>query len=166
MPGYITDVLHKYQHVMPTRPHHAPRSWTEPAYGQCIQYAPLTYESPPSSKSEITRAQQIMGSLLYYERAVYPTLIVALITLPSRLYTATTIAMSGVDHLLDYCSTHPETNIRYYASDMQLKIHSDASYLSEPKAKSCICGYFDFGNENSTPCSHSSKPPYCTIPMS
>jgi hypothetical protein len=29
---------------------------------------------------------------------------------------------------------------------MQLKIHSDASYLSEPKAKSIIGGYFYLGN--------------------
>jgi hypothetical protein len=29
---------------------------------------------------------------------------------------------------------------------MQLKIHSDASYLSEPKAKSRIDGYFYVGN--------------------
>jgi hypothetical protein len=29
---------------------------------------------------------------------------------------------------------------------MQLKIHSDASYLSEPKAKSRIGGYFYLGN--------------------
>jgi hypothetical protein len=50
-----------------------------------------------------------------------------------------------VAHLLDYCSTQPEATIRYYASDMQLKIHSDASYLSEPKAKSRIGGYFYLG---------------------
>jgi hypothetical protein len=50
-----------------------------------------------------------------------------------------------VAHLLDYCSTQPEATIRYYASGMQLKIHSDASYLSEPKAKSRIGGYFYLG---------------------
>jgi hypothetical protein len=54
--------------------------------------------------------------------------------------------MDAVSHLLDYCRTHPESSIRYYASDMQLKIHSDASYLSEPKAKLRIGGYFYLGN--------------------
>jgi hypothetical protein len=29
---------------------------------------------------------------------------------------------------------------------MQLKLHSDASYLSEPNAKSIIGGYFYLGN--------------------
>jgi hypothetical protein len=32
--------------------------------------------------------------------------------------------------------------MRYYASDMQLKIHSDSSYLSEHKDKSRIGGYY------------------------
>jgi hypothetical protein len=34
---------------------------------------------------------------------------------------------------------------------MQLKIHSDASYLSDPKAKSRIGGYFYLGNKTSSP---------------
>jgi hypothetical protein len=34
---------------------------------------------------------------------------------------------------------------------MQLKIHSDASYLSEPKAKSRIGGYFYLGNNKNCP---------------
>jgi hypothetical protein len=34
---------------------------------------------------------------------------------------------------------------------MQLKIHSDASYLSEPKAKSIIGGYFYLGNNENSP---------------
>jgi hypothetical protein len=34
---------------------------------------------------------------------------------------------------------------------MQLKIHSDASYLSEPNAKSRIGGYFYFGNKIASP---------------
>jgi hypothetical protein len=55
---------------------------------------------------------------------------------------------------MDYCSTHPESTIRYYASDMQLKIHSDTYYLSEPKAKSHLGGYFYLGsakNSSATP---------------
>jgi hypothetical protein len=34
---------------------------------------------------------------------------------------------------------------------MQLKIQSDASYLSEPKAKSRIGGYFYLGNKTDSP---------------
>jgi hypothetical protein len=48
--------------------------------------------------------------------------------------------------LLNYCNTHPETKIRYHASDMILHIHSDASYLSENEAKSRAGGFFYMGN--------------------
>jgi hypothetical protein len=48
--------------------------------------------------------------------------------------------------LLNYCNTHPETKIRYHASDMILHIHSDASYLSENEAKIRAGGLFYMGN--------------------
>jgi hypothetical protein len=55
--------------------------------------------------------------------------------------------MDTISHLLDYSSTHPELSIRYYTSDMQLKNHSDASYLSDPNAKSRIGVYLYLGNK-------------------
>jgi hypothetical protein len=70
--------------------------------------------------------------------------------LASQLSTATTKTIKAVSHLLDYCSTHPEYPIRYFASGMQIKIHSDASYLSGPKAKSRIGGYFYLGNKTNS----------------
>jgi hypothetical protein len=80
-------------------------------------------------------------------------------TIASRLSTATATTMDAVRHLLDYCSTKPDAAIRYYASNMQLKIHSDASYLSEPRAKSRIGGYFFLGNSNHTQCPSLSNGP-------
>jgi hypothetical protein len=58
--------------------------------------------------------------------------------------------MDAISHILDYCSTNTESSIRYYASDMQLKTHSDASYLYEPKAKSRIGGYLYLGNKTNS----------------
>jgi hypothetical protein len=142
MPGYIKDSLHTYQHPMPNRTHYSPHNWTVPAYGQCIQYTPLPDASFPTTSQDITRAQGTVGKLLYNSRAVDTTLLVPLITLSSQLSMATSANMDAISHIIDYCSTHPESSIRYFASDMQLKIHSDASYLSDPKAKSRIGGYF------------------------
>jgi hypothetical protein len=64
--------------------------------------------------------------------------------------TTTTTTIKAVSHLLDKCSTYPEYTIIYFASDMQLKIHSDASYLSDPKAESRIGGYFYLGNKTNS----------------
>jgi hypothetical protein len=91
---------------------------------------------------------------------VDPTLIMPLSTMASRLSTATTTTtMDAVRHLLDYCSTKPDAAIRYDASDMQLKIHSDASYLSEPRAKSRVGGYFFLGNSKHSQCPYLSNGP-------
>jgi hypothetical protein len=89
-----------------------------------------------------------------------PTILVPLRTLESQLSTAISATIGAVSHILDYCSTHPEASIRYYASEMQLKIHSDASYLSEPKPKSRIGGYFYLGNKK-----NSSKKPLSNGPL-
>jgi hypothetical protein len=107
MPGYIKDALHNFQHPLPKRPQYAPHNWTVPAYGQRIQYAPPPDAAPPATAAEITRAQAIVGTLLYNARAVDPTLLVPLSALASQLSTATTTTINAVLHLLNYCSTHP-----------------------------------------------------------
>ena len=37
MPGYITDILHKYQHPPPAKPQHAPYQSRKPQYGVKVQ---------------------------------------------------------------------------------------------------------------------------------
>ena len=49
--------------------------------------------------------------------------------------------------LLNYLATHPEAKVRFHASDMVLNIHSDASYLSEPRARNRLAGYFFLGSK-------------------
>ena len=48
--------------------------------------------------------------------------------------------------LLNYAATHPNAVIRYTKSGMILRIHSDASYLSEREARSRAGGFFYLGN--------------------
>jgi hypothetical protein len=47
---------------------------------------------------------------------------------------ATEKTQAATNQLLDYLVTHPDTTIRYHASDMILHINSDASYLSVSNA--------------------------------
>ena len=51
------------------------------------------------------------------------------------------------NQLLDYLATHPQATLRFYKSNMQLYIDSDAAYLVAPGAKSRIAGYFYCGNK-------------------
>ena len=82
---------------------------------------------------------------MYYARAVDLTLLVTLSTLASEQARATKMTTKRKLHMLDYLATHPNAMIRFYASDMVLNIHSDASYLSAPGAKSRACGHFFMG---------------------
>jgi hypothetical protein len=107
MPGYIKDALHKFQHPLPNHPQYAPHMWTVPAYGQRIQYSPLPNAAPPATAEEITRAQAVVGTLLYNACDVAPMLLVPLSAFASQLSTSTTTTIEAVSHLLGYCSTHP-----------------------------------------------------------
>eukprot|EP00957_Ditylum_brightwellii_P150524 11461761-Ditylum_brightwellii.AAC.1 len=50
--------------------------------------------------------------------------------------------------MLDYCHTHPNATLRFLASDMILTLHSNASYLSEKKARSRAAGHFYLSNKD------------------
>ena len=84
----------------------------------------------------------MVGSLLYYARAVDMTILHALSEIASQQAKPTKQTMARVKQLLDYMHTHPDARIRFWASDMILNVHSDASYLSVKNAKSRMGGYF------------------------
>jgi hypothetical protein len=69
MPGYIKAALHKYHHPAPTRPEHAPHQWNPPVNGAKTQYVEDTQDSPALSPKDVTRLQQLGGTLIYYARA-------------------------------------------------------------------------------------------------
>eukprot|EP00804_Cyclotella_cryptica_P013335 CCRYP_005111-RA/>CCRYP_005111-RA protein AED:0.47 eAED:0.47 QI:0/-1/0/1/-1/1/1/0/82 len=50
--------------------------------------------------------------------------------------------MTQTLQLLDYLATREEAVLTYHASDMVLAAQSDASYLSEPQARSRAGGHF------------------------
>jgi hypothetical protein len=102
--------------------------------------------SPTLSDKDVNKLQQLTGTLLYYARAVDPTLIMPINVLASEQSNATEVTADKVIKLLNYCNTHPETKIRYHAYDMILHMHSDASYLSENEAKIRAGGFFYMGN--------------------
>jgi hypothetical protein len=99
MPG-ITAILHNYQNHPAKRPQYSPHKLTKPAYGQRIQYDPLPDESAAASTADITRAQVIVGTLLYYMGSVDPTHIMPLSTIASHLSTVTATTMDAFNHLL------------------------------------------------------------------
>jgi hypothetical protein len=109
-----------------------------------MQYATQD-ETPPLSDTECTTIQKITGSVLYYSRAVDPTVIMPLNDKENEQTTAAEKTKTAADQLLDYLATHPDAEIRFHASGMILHIHSDASYLSVSKERSRLEGLVYLG---------------------
>jgi hypothetical protein len=145
MPGYILKQLQQYKHATPTRPQHCPYAPQPKQYGSDAQRPLDPDTSPPLSTDEIKHIQRVVGSILYYARAVDLTVLAALSTIASEQSKGMQQTMQKCKQLLDYLATHPDATVRFHASDMILNIHSDASYLSESKAHSRVCGHFFMG---------------------
>ena len=145
MPGYIKKLLLKYKHRMPTKPQHCPYAPAPKQYGAKAQ-EPLPVDiSPKLSPDEIKEIQRVIGSILYYARAVDITVLMALSSIAIEQSKGTTNTMEKAKQLLDYLATYPNATIRFQASDMIMNVHSDASYLSESNARSRACGHFFMG---------------------
>jgi hypothetical protein len=99
----------------------------------------------PLSKENIKHVQRVIGSTLYYARAVDLTVLMALSTIAGEQAKGTEYAMMKTKQLLDYLATHPDTTVRFHALDMILNIHLDASYLLVANAHSRACGHFFMG---------------------
>jgi hypothetical protein len=99
---------------------------------------PSPDESTKLDAAGITRVQEIIGGLLFYGRAVNSTMMVALLTLAPQQENITKSTAKVITQLLNYAAEHPDATIRYIASDIDLHIHSDASYLSGAHARSCV----------------------------
>ena len=150
MPTYIPKMLRKFNHKKPSRPQRSPHSWSSPTYGQKRQYAKTNPDLPLLPKPQVTEIQQKSGSMLYYARALEYTMLPALSDIATTQAKPTTATEKEVEWLMDYCATYPHVKIRFFASKMILHVHSDASYLTAPGAKSRIAGYYYLSNEAGT----------------
>eukprot|EP00804_Cyclotella_cryptica_P015967 CCRYP_004129-RA/>CCRYP_004129-RA protein AED:0.18 eAED:0.18 QI:0/0/0/1/0/0/2/0/948 len=138
MPGYCQKAGQRFQHNVPTRPQHQPYPHTPRTYGAKQQYVEDPDLSTPLNKQDKTFVQEVIGVFLYYARAVDCTMLTALSSLATQQANPT----QTIHQFLDYAMTHQNAVVTYRASNMILAAHSDASYLSETKARSRAGGHF------------------------
>jgi hypothetical protein len=146
IPGYVSNVLSKFQHDSPKHPQHTPSWYVTPVYGDKTQYATRD-ETPLLTSQQCLTIQTVTGSVLYYARAVDPTVLMPINDIATEQTKATEKTPAATNQMLDYLETHPDATIRYHASDMVLHIHSDASDLSVFNARSRLGGLFFLGNK-------------------
>ena len=74
--------------------------------------------------------QQVVGTFLFYGRAVDGTMLPALSAIASSQAAPTQATIDKIELFLDYADSHPDAIVTYRASKMILALHSDASYTT------------------------------------
>ena len=151
MPGYVAKALKQFGHVKPTKRQDSPYPSTPIKYGARKQYAMEESKAPPLNKKGKKFIQQVCGKFLYLGRAIDSTLLCPISAIASQSAQPTEDTLKQTKQLLDYLSTQEEAVLTYKASDMILAVHSDASYLSEPKARSRAGGHFFLSDNGEIP---------------
>ncbi len=136
MPGYIDNLLIKFKHLTPSKPRRSPYKCLPIAYGAKSQLMPEADTSELLDDHRKCLVQEIVGSLLYYARAVDNKLLVALSAIATRQACATVATEQAVHLLLDYVATYPSVGIVYRSSDMVLCAHADAGFLNVTNSRS------------------------------
>ena len=113
------------------------------------QYATPTSTAPFLDDKGKKFIQQVCGKFLFLGRAVDGNLLCPISAIASQSATLTEDKMQQTHQLLDYIATQEDAILKINASDMKLAAHSDASYLSGPKACSRTGGN-SFLSSNST----------------
>ena len=114
---------------------------------------PLT----PANRKIIER---FVGLFQYYGRTLDGTMLASISSIATNMTTAQQKDLDfRIKQFLNYAATHPDANIRFIASEMHLWIHSNASYLTEPKARSRAGGFFYLSKKPNLPIDPSQPAP-------
>ena len=148
-PSYIPDLLVRLgMEDIPTAK--SPCIYVPPIYGSSAPQTTFVDDSPPLSSADTATIQIIVGSLLYYARAVDASMLTAVCLLASHQSAPTQATLRSAMRLLGYAKANPANSLVFKPSDMILRIYSDASYLNRPRSGSTAGGFHFLGTTDLT----------------
>ncbi len=150
MPNYVKKALKQFQHIA-SKLKHSPYLSVPIQYGAKKQYATQELTAPLLDDKAEWFIHQVCDEFLFLGRAVDSTLLCPICAIPSQSSKPTTDTMQQTLQLLDYLATQEDAVLSYHASDMVLAVHSNPSYLSEPKAYSRAGGHFFLSSDTTIP---------------
>jgi hypothetical protein len=151
MPNYLPKAQKPFQHPPPIKLQHQPYPHVKPNYGAKEQFAKPEDTSPPLNKAGKKNIQEVCGVFVFLARGVDGGLLPPISALASQQSNPTEQTMTLCKQFLDYIASQDEAILTFKASDMVLAIHSDASYLSEPKARSRAGGHMFMASDDEIP---------------
>ena len=166
MPGYVKKAIIRFEHIASFLHQYSPHPYTAPKYGAKVQYADIIAADPNLTPEQKKFVQQVVGVFLFYGRTIDSTMLAAIGSIACALSTATWADLKQrVQHFLDYANSNPDAALIYKASDMHLWIHTDASYLTESKARSRAGGFHYFSDKPTFPITSDSPAPMHNHPV-
>jgi hypothetical protein len=150
MPNYVKKSLKQFQHKA-GKLQRAPYPSVPIQYGAKKQYTMQELHAPLLDDKAKRLIQQVCGKFLFLGRAVDSTLLCPISAIASQSSKPTKDTMRQTLQLLNYLAMQEDAMLSYHASDMVLAAHSNASYLSEPKARSSARGHFFLSNDTTIP---------------
>ena len=136
MNGYIDKLLIKYGHPRPLKQQLSPHKHREVTYGAKEQLPPEEDPIPALYNKGTKRIQRIVGTILYYSRAVNNKLLVGLSAIGAQQAAATQRTNKATNQLLNYSATYPTNGILYRSRNMVLCAYSDAGFHNQSKGLS------------------------------
>lgn len=143
MPGFVKEGLAELGFVRTFSPK-SPSIYIAPKFGASSQVE-STDTSPPATAAEQTHLRTAIGKFRWYGDAVDPILVTPLSKMANQQSAPTQNTMSELSRFLNYVDQFPDAHLTFRPSNMQLHIHSDASYLGDPKSRSRFGGVFTMG---------------------
>jgi hypothetical protein len=150
MPNYVKKALKQFQHIA-SKLQHSPYPSIPIQYGTKKQFATQELSATLLDDKAKRFIQQVCGKFLFLCRVVDSTLLCPISAIASQLSNPTTDMMQQTLQLLDYLATQEVVVLSYHTSDIVLAVHSNASYLSEPKARSRAGEFFFLSSDTTIP---------------
>ena len=113
MPGHIKKVLQRYKHEMPRRPQQSTHPVAQIKYGKAAQDPIQEDTTREASDKEILKVQQVIGSILYYSKAVNLTALMLLSTMATEQAIATEHTIETMEQLLDYMASNSDATMNF-----------------------------------------------------
>eukprot|EP00957_Ditylum_brightwellii_P020335 1534363-Ditylum_brightwellii.AAC.1 len=113
MPGYILKALEKFQHPVPKFPQHCPHQWNRPVYYMKVQYATAHDNLSSLDAKGTKRIQSIMGTFLYYSRALEGPALLALNDIGTQQSTPTKLTINDANWMMDFSTPIQTTNFTF-----------------------------------------------------
>ena len=105
MPGYIHDACKRFKHEAPGKEQRSPHEHVPFSFGAKQQYATQRKDAPAAMQEENIYVQQVLGTFLYYARAVDCTMLMPLSAIASEQASPTKKTLEKVKHFFGYSSS-------------------------------------------------------------